>query len=133
MIRILIPGVPVGKGRPRMTRTGHAYTPEKTRTYEDKIALFAHEAMGGCPPLTGHLTLNVTAIFPIPESWSKKKKISALNFEIFPGKPDCDNLLKTIDAMNSIVWRDDAQICTATIRKMYGEVPSLLIEVEEVV
>ncbi len=128
----MIPGIPVGKGRPRMTRSGHCFTPQKTRIYEDKIALFAHEAMAGCPPLEVPLAIDVTAIFPVPESWSKKKKQQALNCEIFPGKPDIDNVMKTLDGMNGIVWKDDAQICTATVRKLYGVVPSLLVDVQPV-
>lgn len=32
-----VPGRPRGKGRPRFTRTGHAYTDEATRDYEAHI------------------------------------------------------------------------------------------------
>ena len=130
MIRILIPGVPVGKGRPRMTRTGHAYTPEKTRLYEDKIALFGHQAMGGKRPLEGYLTIQVEAVFPVPESWSKKKMKMALDGKLFPGRPDIDNILKAIDGLNGVVWKDDAQIILAVVSKRYGHVPHLAIYVE---
>ena len=131
MIRILVPGVPVGKGRPRMTRTGHAYTPEKTRVYEDRIALYGHQAMGGKPPLKGYLTIQVEAVFPVPESWSKKKKKMALDGKLFPGRPDIDNILKAIDGLNGIVWKDDAQICALSARKVYGEIPGLHIVIEK--
>ena len=131
MIRILIPGVPVGKGRPRMTRTGHCYTPEKTRIYEDKVALFGQQAMAGTRPLEGYLSVIVEAVFPVPESWSKKKKESALSGKLFPGKPDLDNVQKTLDGLNGIVWIDDAQIVSAVISKRYGEFPYLMIDVEE--
>ena len=39
-ISFTIPGSPVGKGRPRVSVRGgyaHAYTPEKTRTYEARV------------------------------------------------------------------------------------------------
>ena len=36
-IQFTVPGVPVGKGRPRFTRGGHAYTPEKTAAFEEKV------------------------------------------------------------------------------------------------
>ena len=116
MIRILVPGVPVGKGRPRMTRSGHCYTPEKTRIYEDKIAFFGHQAMAGKRPLEGYLTIQVEAVFPVPESWSKKKKKMALDGKLFPGRPDIDNILKAIDGLNGVVWKDDAQIILAVQR-----------------
>ena len=38
-IQFTVPGVPVGKGRPRFTRGGHAYTPEKTAAFEEKVRL----------------------------------------------------------------------------------------------
>ena len=129
MIRILIPGVPVGKGRPRMTRTGHCFTPQKTRIYEDKVALFGSQAMKDIPPFDFPIHVSIEAVFPVPESWSKKKKEQALNGELFPGKPDLDNVMKTLDGLNGIVWKDDAQIVDAAISKRYGCVPYLMIEV----
>ena len=38
-------GEPVGKGRPRFTRQGRAYTPKKTRDYELKLAAKASDKM----------------------------------------------------------------------------------------
>lgn len=34
-----VPGEPVGKGRPRFTRQGRAYTPAKTAKYENLVSL----------------------------------------------------------------------------------------------
>ena len=34
---IEVQGTPVGKGRPRFTRDGHAYTPDTTRDFEARI------------------------------------------------------------------------------------------------
>ena len=36
-VELIIEGEPVGKARPRFTRTGHAYTPDKTRKYEQAV------------------------------------------------------------------------------------------------
>lgn len=38
-IEFTVPGIPVGKGRPRFTKDGHAHTPGKTREYENKVVL----------------------------------------------------------------------------------------------
>lgn len=50
-----------------------------------------------------------------------------------PNKPDGDNLLKSIgDALNGMVWRDDAQIVQfKEIRKVYGN-PQVIIDLEEI-
>ena len=134
MIRIVVDGPPVGKGRPRFVRaTGHAFTPAKTANYEAILAARGMEAMvgpGWCKPLEGPLALQVTAYMPIPRSWSQKKQSAALRGELRPGKPDLDNILKTLDALNGIVWRDDAQIATANVSKRYDRRPRLEIAVE---
>ena len=36
-VEFTVPGIPVGKGRPRFMKNGHTYTPQKTRDYEDKV------------------------------------------------------------------------------------------------
>ncbi len=77
MILITIPGTPIGKGRPRMTRSGHCYTPVKTSDYEETVALFGFQGMAGRPPLQGPVRIEVEAIFPIPKSWTKKQKAEA--------------------------------------------------------
>ena len=40
-----IPGEPTGKARPRVVK-GHAYTPAKTKAYEDKVRWCFKQAHG---------------------------------------------------------------------------------------
>lgn len=128
-VTIRLAGVPVGKGRARFVRaTGHAFTPEKTRNYESALRVAAGEAMIGRTPIEGPLTVSVVAAFPVPASWSKKKQQAALANLVRPtGKPDADNLLKALDALNQIVFRDDAQIVEARVSKMYSDIPELIV------
>jgi Holliday junction resolvase RusA-like endonuclease len=44
-------------------------------------------------------------------------------------KPDADNLMKTVDSLNEVVFRDDKQITDATISKRYSDRPRLRIEI----
>ena len=47
----------------------------------------------------------LTATFPVPTSWSRRKREAALTGTIqHIKKPDCDNLLKCVDALNQVVW-----------------------------
>lgn len=69
-----IPGDPVAKERPRFTRSGHAYTPAKTRTYEEIIRMYATKAMRGKKMLTGAVEMNINAFFPIPKVSAKRKE-----------------------------------------------------------
>ena len=115
-----------------MTRTGHAYTPAKTRSYEGKMALFGSREMVGKPPIESPLHVDLLVILQIPASWSGKKKSLALECKLLPaGRKDLDNFIKCLDGLNNIVWKDDGQICSLTARKVYGEIPGLHIVIQE--
>ena len=80
MLTFEIPGDPVAKARPRASMVaGRArlYTPAKTEKYEARVALFAQQAMAGRPVIEGPVALSVTALFPIPASWPKKRQAAA--------------------------------------------------------
>lgn len=128
-INFRVPGKPLAKGRPRFTRGGHVYTPEATAEYENLVKLCFLEQAPDWVPSDKPVTMTVWAWYPIPESWSKKKKQLALDHQISPGKPDWDNVGKIIsDALNGVAYVDDSQICFCTIVKSYGEVPEVRVE-----
>jgi Holliday junction resolvase RusA-like endonuclease len=133
MIKLVIPGEPVAKGRPRVTKWG-TYTPEKTKNYETLVKeLFFIEH--GQPLLEGPLSMRVQAYFTIPKSTSKKRKELMKSGEIRPTKrPDLDNILKIIgDALNEVAYKDDKQIISASIEKFYSDEPRLEVEIKEAV
>ncbi|WP_082494626.1 RusA family crossover junction endodeoxyribonuclease [Methylobacterium sp. Leaf108] len=132
-IIIRLSGLPVGKGRPRFAKaTGHAFTPGRTRSYESALRLAGQDVMGEAAPIDGPLAVSVVAVFPVPVSWPKKRRAAALSGDLWPTiMPDADNLLKVLDALNEVVWRDDKQIAKAAIEKRYGAKPELVIQIEE--
>lgn len=136
-VQVYVPGQPRGKGRPRFARVGggvRTYTDAKTASYEAVLRLAGAQAMQGMAPLEGALRVSVNAWMRVPASWSKRKQADALAFRLWPtAKPDADNLVKTLDALNGIVWRDDAQIVEMTVRKVYAGTPALVINVESLV
>jgi Holliday junction resolvase RusA-like endonuclease len=131
MIEIVLLGEPVAKGRPRFnTETGVAYTPEKTRSYEQMLRLAATDVMGDRPPLEGPLKVDMRVVKAIPRSWPKKKQDAARTGALLPtGKPDWDNFGKVVDAANMVVWVDDGQIIDGRVRKSYGDKPGMWITV----
>ena len=44
-------------------------------------------------------------------------------------KPDADNVAKLLDALNKIVWADDAQIVALHIFKHYSDRPRIEISI----
>lgn len=129
-VRIHLAGAPRGKERVRTTKTGHVYTPERTVTYEGRLAYAAQEAMKGRPPLEGALEVDVIINVPIALSWPKKRQDAARKGVERPiKKPDWDNHAKICDALNLIVWVDDAQIVDGRVRKFYSDTPGMTIVV----
>jgi len=127
-IAITIPGDPVAKGRPRMTKSGRAYTPVKTRQYENYVRACAAQSMIGHKPLTGPLTARVAALFDIPASWPKWKQNAALDGSMrHTSTPDLDNLIKVVDGLNGVVFHDDSSICNIVATKGYSTEPRLEI------
>ena len=135
-VMMRIEGLPKGKGRPRFTRTGHAYTPSETRQYETLVTASARAAMKGKRKIEkpSAVRVYILAVFPVPTSWSKKRRIAALQgVEHHTKKPDVDNVIKAVcDGVNGIVFEDDSQIVEVRARKAYGSEPYVSVLVEEV-
>lgn len=130
MIEIVLLGAPRGKERPRLTKAGHVYTPEKTRDYEAALKFAAKEAMGANPPLDGPLEVTIHIDVPIALSWPKKRQQAAREGRERPTKkPDWDNFAKVCDALNLVVWIDDAQVVDGHIHKRYSDKPGMRIMV----
>lgn len=134
MIEIVLLGPPRGKERvKRAGLDGHAYTPERTVTYEGRMAHAAQIAMDGRSPLDGPLALDIVMRFPVPASKAKKWKADALAGRIRPTvKPDWDNGGKLTDALNLLVWVDDKQIVDARVQKFYSDRPGMWITVKPI-
>ena len=110
-----------GKGRPRLTRNGHAFTDEKTRNYENLVKLLAMQAMekAGAETTDKPVKATINAYFEIPKSYTKKKVQAIINGKLKPAKPDLDNIIKCIDGCNKIIFKDDVQVYSITATKSY--------------
>lgn len=130
MVEFTLAGPPRGKERVKRGGLGQAYLPEKTVTYESRLAYAAQQAMGERPLFDGALMLELSMYMPVPMSKPRGWREKALRNEIRPTvKPDFDNGAKCIDALNMIVWVDDRQIVDARIRKFYSDRPRTEVRV----
>lgn len=102
-IRVIVPGRPVPKERPQVGMRGrkaYVYTPERTKNYEQLVALCASIAYAGdvlACPVAVTIDLHLYG----------KRRI------------DVDNCAKSIlDGMNGIVYIDDNQVVDLRVRKL---------------
>jgi Holliday junction resolvase RusA-like endonuclease len=133
MIKFTVYGEPVAQGRPRFSTQGgftRAYDPKKSSDFKQYVRLVASE---NAPSelLSEELQLTVDVYRTIPKSFSKKKTEMAKSGALRPtSKPDVDNYVKGIkDALNKVIWKDDSQIVSLTVRKWYSDKPRIEIEV----
>lgn len=102
MISFTIDMNPIPKARPRFSN-GHAYTPQRTQSYEEYVGYIASQAMQG--------QVFETECIAIVLHFKRKGKRLC----------DIDNLCKAcLDAFNGTVWRDDTQVREIHATLEYG-------------
>lgn len=112
-IKIVIPGRPVPKARPRLGKGGHVYTPARTKQYEELVAWKTKEVIK--EPFTGNIAIYI--------------KVYVKN-NVFP---DLDNIAKSIlDGMNKVAYHDDKQVSCLVIQRIKGQEEKVEVELEEV-
>lgn len=136
MIKFVVDGIAVPKQRPRISgRT--AYTPKKTRDYEERVRRsFLSSYCGPVPIFEKGTAVKacIRVIQQIPKSWSNSKHLKAQQGLIMPTSRngDLDNIAKSIlDALNGIIYEDDAQVTLLMISKEYGADPYVVVSFEE--
>ena len=137
-LNFVIPGSPIGQGRPKFsTINGHpkAYDPEKSRNYKAYVRMLATQAMKdtGFEMIDGPCAVLINAFFEVPKSKSKRFREAALKGDERPTKkPDLSNIVKGIeDAINNLVYKDDACIVSLSVCKFYSDVPRVEVVISE--
>ena len=145
-ISFRIPGDPEGKARPRVTFSGgraHAFTPSKTRRYEDRVCMCAKKALDfyDVTQATDQpCRVEIVARFEYPKKYlnftpegaeiksfrpgtKAWQELQDLKYgRKLPAKPDADNIAKAVlDALNGLVFTDDAQVFSLNVTKRWRD------------
>ena len=124
-VEFVVYGRPKGKGRPRFTLDGHAYTPQATKAYEKEIRQAFREA-GGTSFGSVPVAVEVVAYYPIPKSAKKSDKEAMAAGMVVPMvKPDIDNVLKAVlDGIQGDdgAFHDDVQVTSVRAEKRYDRI-----------
>lgn len=125
-------GPVIGKGRPRFTRAGHTYTPEKTERYEKAIAKAYRNRYDYCSSKA--LKVKILVYTRIAKSASKKRKQMMMDDMIkCTKKPDIDNIQKIVlDALNKVAYYDDTQVVQIGVIKKWSEDDRMIVCIEEI-
>ena len=99
-------------------RTGQVYTPPATKAYESEIRQAflrqGGETFGGAPVM-----VEIEAMFPMPQSWSKRDRAER-DGTYCENKPDLDNIQKVLfDSLNNLCWSDDRNIAVIVAQKRW--------------
>lgn len=136
-IEFVVEGQPQGKQRPKFKRMRSyvtTYTPQKTKSYEEKVKKSYMEQVGDYKFSDVPIEVHITAYFEITKSFSKIKKEYAIQNIIKPiKKPDIDNICKVLlDGLNGVAYDDDKVVTDLIIRKRYSYEPRVEIRIKEV-
>ena len=133
MISFTVPGVPAPGGskkafmNPRTNKIVVMDDAKNNKGWRERVAVFARQAMEGRPPLDGALQVVVLFAMPRPKSHYGTGKNSNTLKEWAQNahptsKPDATKLFRALeDALTGIVWKDDAQVVSQTISKVYTD------------
>ena len=131
----IVSGEPEGKGRPRITKTGRAYTPAKTRQYEERIkqAAWAEMTKQRLRPTERRVSMVIIAYFEIPKSYTKAERLKCEAGVRIPTRVDLDNIAKAVlDGCNGIAYTDDRTVWHLTTFKRFcdvGQMPHVHVKI----
>lgn len=133
-MKFIIYGEPVAKGRPRLRRWGGTYTPPKTAKAEQNARQYL-ATQYKAEPIDKPIEVRFTFYLPVPKSYTKKQRAEIEKNKFFhTKKADIDNYCKLyLDAMNGLIYRDDAIICMLSAIKLYTYgTPRVEVEINEI-
>lgn len=131
-VKFIIDMVPKGTPRPRINMfTKSIYVEGAKKNWE----FFNKLVNTGVINLDGKIytstEMDIKFFLPIPNGMTINEKILAEKGVIRPGlKPDWDNLGKTTDMFNNIVWIDDSLVVDARVRKYYSFKPRVEVKIK---
>lgn len=123
-IAFTIPGEAVPFARAGGGTTTARFTPAKQRHAMGVVKMYCQRAMGASPPIEGPVELSISAIYLRPKSKLRRMDLWKTS------RPDADNISKLIkDALNTVAWRDDAQVASLHVWKQFGAIPRTVVKI----
>ena len=127
-------GPPVPQKQTRFTCACHKVRCYDPSEKDKKHIQWQVKPFAPSTPITGPVELTIAFFLPIPKGTSSVRRRQMINRIILPDKrPDEDNLAYIVtNALKSLVYLDDSQICAKHVYKVYGEDPKTVIRVRSI-
>lgn len=127
---IIIELEPVAASRPRVTKSGHTYYPEKYRKFKEDIKIYLQDKE--LKYIEGAIKLEVEFYMPIPKSYSKKQKVD-MEGSWHIKRPDTDNLMKAVkDGLEGKIYADDSRVAHEIGKKIYSRNPRIEVKYQHI-
>lgn len=131
-IKFIIEMVPKGSPRPRInlfTKSIYVEGAKKNREFFNNLVNTGKIKLDG--KIYTSTKLDIKYYLEMPQSLTNNEKILAEQKLIRPSlKPDWDNLGKTTDMFNDMVWIDDALVVDGRVRKYWSFKPRIEVKIE---
>ena len=116
LIKFTVPGEVRPKDRPRFTRTGRIFTPQRTLDYENKVkSCYISKYPYGVAFPEEAVEMSLDIYVQVPKSYSQKKKQKMIEREYPTKKPDTD----------------DKQVVSVKVNKYWSEEPRAEVELRK--
>lgn len=137
LLRVVVPGTPVGKGRPRVGRRGRTHWAQvhqdpKSQSWEGAASVIARAAYGARAAMADAVEVRVAAVARRPDRLNRRKDPDHRLWRT--SKPDIDNVVKS--ALDALVLAgvlvDDTLVARLRAESLFtarGEGPAVEIEV----
>lgn len=125
---------PQQQERPRATGRGRfirVYDPPKTAKFKRELKRLASLEMQGKDKFDSAISVTISFFRKVQKSISKKEHVRRTQGHVRPiVKADLSNYLKSFeDALNGVLWKDDAMIVHEEIDKYYSDNPRIEVEI----
>lgn len=104
---------------------------KRTSPWSATVAAAACTAMDGNSASTHPMHVEIKFSMARPKSHIKKRGgLRSSAPSLHTNRPDIDKLARLVlDAMTRVVWKDDSQVCSLAVTKLYSDNPGVKVSV----
>lgn len=127
-MKLTISGEPTPKARARTVKSGHSYTPQKTKDAEENVKAAWLDEFGSYQMTLSPVRMVIRFYLKAPQTVQKQHD----DLECVPakGRSDIDNFCKLLmDGLQGLAYQNDSQVYSLHAEKFYSTNPRTEVEI----